>query len=124
MRDSFLFAVSWPKACTTVLYLVVCDYPEGDGGDVERVGHEVYHIPHVVHVLPQAHVPQLLDLAPYEPCHPRQDAALHDGGRRPALGRGVVREPGLQRLVLKVLGDLNLYPLGRQDEQNWKAKGI
>ncbi len=48
--------------------LVVCDQPEGDGGDVERVGDEVYHIPHVIHVLPQAHVPQLLDLTPDETC--------------------------------------------------------
>ncbi len=48
----------------TSLYLVVSDEPERDGGDVERVGDEVDNVPHVVDVLAQAHVPQLLDLAP------------------------------------------------------------
>ena len=46
--------------------LVVCDEAESNGGDVERVCDEVDDVPHVADVLPQAHLPQLLDLAPYQ----------------------------------------------------------
>ena len=51
-------------------------------GDIERVGDEVHHIPHVTDVLPQPHVPQLLNLAPDETRDPGQDATLHQAGRR------------------------------------------
>ena len=51
-------------------------------GDIEGVGDEVHHIPHVADVLPQPHVPQLLDLAPDETRDPGEDAALHQAGRR------------------------------------------
>ena len=48
----------------TKAYIVVGSDPERDGGDVEGVGDEVHHVPHVADVLPHPHVPQLLYLAP------------------------------------------------------------
>jgi len=51
---------------TRTAHLVISDESECNGGDVERVGDEVDDVPHVINVLSQAHVPQLLDLAPYQ----------------------------------------------------------
>jgi len=39
---------------------------------VQRVRYEVDHVPHIVHVLLQAHVPQLFHLRPNQPRHPGQ----------------------------------------------------
>ena len=56
----------------------------------------------------ESHVPELLDLAPDESGHPGEDAVLHCGGERAALG-GV----GGQVPAHDVLN-----PLRGQDEQN------
>ena len=63
-------------------YIIIGPDPEPNCGDVEGVGDEVHHIPHVADVLPQPHVPQLLNLAPDETRDPGQDATLHQAGRR------------------------------------------
>ena len=47
---------------TNSTYVKIRDSSEPDGGHVEGVGDEVHHVPHVADVLPQPHVPQLLDL--------------------------------------------------------------
>ena len=45
-------------------YIKIGHSPQSDGGHVERVGDEVHDVPHVIDVLLQSHVPQLLDLTP------------------------------------------------------------
>lgn len=55
-----------------LLHPVVSYDPERDRGYVKRVRYEVDHVPHVVHVLLQAHVPQLFHLRPDQPRHPGQ----------------------------------------------------
>jgi hypothetical protein len=42
------------------------DDAEGDGGDVEGVGHKVKNVPHVPNILLESYVPQLLDFTPYQ----------------------------------------------------------
>lgn len=46
--------------------------PECHRGYVQRVCYEVNHVPHIVHVLLQAHVPQLFHLRPDQAPHPGQ----------------------------------------------------
>jgi len=55
-----------------LLYSVVSYHPKRYGGYVQRVRYEVDHVPHVVHVLLQTHVPQLFHLRPDQPGHPSQ----------------------------------------------------
>lgn len=55
------------------LHPVVSDHPERSGGYVQGVCNEVDHVPHVVHVLLQADVPQLLHLRPNQAGYPSQD---------------------------------------------------
>ena len=47
-------------------HVIVGPHPQPDGGHIEGVGDEVHHVPHVADVLLQPHIPQLLDLAPYQ----------------------------------------------------------
>ena len=46
-------------------YIKVCYSSETDSRHVEGVGDEVDHVPHVVDVLLQADIPQLLNFTPY-----------------------------------------------------------
>ena len=45
-------------------YIKIGHGPQSDGGHVERVCDEIHDVPHIIDVLLQTHVPQLLDLAP------------------------------------------------------------
>lgn len=62
------------KAFILLLFMQICRYlvvgydAQSDGCDVQRVCDKVNHVPHVMYVLAQSHIPQLLHLAPDKPC--------------------------------------------------------
>ena len=62
---------------TLMSYIEIRHSPQAYRGHVERVGDEVHHVPHVIDVLLEPHVPQLLDLTPDEAGDPGEDAGLH-----------------------------------------------
>ena len=59
-------------------HVIISTQSESYGGDVEGVGDEVDNVPHVAHVLLQPNIPQLLDLTPYQACHPNLVAISDD----------------------------------------------
>ena len=70
---------------TVLSYIEIRHSPQAYRGHVERVGDEVHHVPHVIDVLLEPHVPQLLDLTPDEAGHPGEDAVLDRGGQGTSL---------------------------------------
>jgi len=102
--------------------LDVGDKAQRDGGDVERVGDEVEDVPHVMRVLVQAAVPELLDLDPDQAKHPGHDGPLDRRGRRPAalldVGVLLLAAPHTAQPAVVV------EALAGQDEQNCGAEYI
>lgn len=55
-------------SCQCVTYVIICSEPQGDGGQVKRISHEVSHVPHITDISLGTRVPKLLNLTPYQTC--------------------------------------------------------
>lgn len=71
-----------PRPAPAPAYLEVGHDAQRHGGHIQRVGHEVDHVPHVMNVLPETHVPQLFHLTPYQTCTDINIPLLSCGSKR------------------------------------------
>lgn len=55
-------------SCQCFTYVIICSEPQGDGGQVKRISHEVSHVPHITDISLGTRVPKLLNLTPYQTC--------------------------------------------------------